>query len=197
MLLISITENSMTKTCCSKGLWLCSIAVATAANILLIEKSSPMVGIWGLVMQILYSMHLNCLPSINFKSARFYALCGECFITGWLPSEKISPLNCCWLYLLCSWSLSAKMSLVLHSPTPRVWGLVAYGCWNMDYTFDLHLFLLLWGKPKKLGKSKSSRSWIMQQWRMHKDMILRQIQRGQHWEFGYNRVETYSINFFS
>jgi hypothetical protein len=64
----------MPKNCCS-FLLVCSISVATIANLLLIENEAPIVGLWGLVMQIVYSMHLNSIPFIKFP--RLLGLCGE------------------------------------------------------------------------------------------------------------------------
>uniref|UniRef100_A0A7S0M0H7 Uncharacterized protein n=1 Tax=Cryptomonas curvata TaxID=233186 RepID=A0A7S0M0H7_9CRYP len=71
------------------GPWLrnclvCSIAMATVANISLIECNAKLAGSWGLVMQFVYSQLLDDLPFINVRSRRFTGLCAGLFLHKYL-----------------------------------------------------------------------------------------------------------------
>ena len=57
-----------------------TIGLSTLANACMITDNAPMFGIWGLVMQLVYSCILYRLPTIQIYSLPFFGLCSGLFI---------------------------------------------------------------------------------------------------------------------
>ena len=97
-----------------------SIAVATLANGLLIASNAPIVGIWGLLMQICYMILLDSLPYINIRSHIFHALCvgvyiQKCLWFYYIPQPSPAEMV---LMLLAVWT-SPFLFIILGSPGTR------------------------------------------------------------------------------
>ena len=83
-----------------------SIVLATIANSLLLASNAPLVGAWGLIMQIFYSLLVDSLPYLNINSFPFMALCG-------MPSVSIISSSNSFLNLFSRCTLSSKVFVVL------------------------------------------------------------------------------------
>ena len=66
-----------------------TIGISTLANALIISGDTSLVGMWGLMMQLVYSLMLARLPSIDIRSVSFMGLCAGLYIH-----------NCLWSYYI-------------------------------------------------------------------------------------------------